>query len=340
MIRPVIAVAVALGFSACGKADEKPIVIATNNGGNGKGGNTNGGGNTNVGGDNGEEPTIAPDQAPFYGFTIPANAQQIATGAAHLTLEAVISASVAANGGTALQTSGTLTQSAAGFSYTATPTDRLVIAWSEGAPTDIYVQQIDGDFDSPSVDDFFERNHVVQARVVRSGFNDITVASSKSGTSRNGSVQGTITQAGVEYTLNLHEAETVESEVDVGTTYKSNSSLTGTITSAALQMTINETSYYRSVYFESFAENMSSTIDNTWTHDGNEYAAADVFMRSAFTDALPAEPEFWRAEGILLENGSVIGEVTSEETEFFIRMVLVLTNGEKLTLREFNRHVN
>lgn len=277
------------------------------------------------------------DQAIVDGFTAPSEAHDAAEGALSLTVEAVVLASVAATQGQQLVTTGTLTQSGQQFTYAAGPSDKLVIKWTEGPPTDLYVSQLDGNFEAESVDAFFGANHVVAARLVRAGLADFEVASGKSGGNREGGIRGSITEGSVTYQVDLQEVGTTKNSVEITSAdYESESTMTGTITAPGLELVAEETYYYHHVVFDNSVENRRRTANSRWTFNGNEYAVNGVLIQTSFTNAYPSEFDYWRIEGAVTENGNVVGQMTYEEDQLAIDIVLQLTSGEKLVLE---RHV-
>lgn len=335
--RPLLALALGIAISGCGPSDEKSnndvvVVNAAPNNANNTTPNSNDGANSKPI----EEQMLSDrDQAIFDGFNVPADAKSAADGALSLTVEAVVLASIAANGGNALETTGTLTQSGESFTYAAGPADRLVVEWSEGPATEIYVSQLDGDFEAETIEDFFIADHVVQARVVRDGIVDITVGSGKSGDDSEGGITGTIIEEGKSYELELSEVTSRTIDVDVSSnSYESNSTLTGVITGPDVSLVVEEEYYYKSIYVDNFVQNSTRTTNSRWTHNGNEYAVDGVFIRSAFFDGWPDEFDFWRAEGVITENGVPVGQVQFEENEVVLYVILVLDSGEKITLQE------
>ena len=269
------------------------------------------------------------------GFDAPSEAHDAGDAGVMLTLEAVAVASVAA-GGVQLVTTGTLTQTGASFQYAATPTDRLVIAWSDATTTELFITQLDGNLDAETSEDFLSDDHTVTARVVRAGVADFTVSSSKSGGTRSGTILGMVAVQGVDYQVDLSETGTTTSDVGGSSVdYESESSMTGTITATGFSLVAQETYWFHSVVFDRAIVNRSRTANSAWTVDGVEYRLDGLYIRTATTDSWPDDDDYWRAEGTVTEDGVLVGQVAFEEDALKIDVVLQLTGGGTIQLDRF-----
>lgn len=284
-------------------------------------------------------PMSEQDRAIIDGFTAPADAHGAAEGALSLTLEAVVQASIQGSAGQTLVTTGTLTQSGQQFTYSPSPADRLVVAWAEGPATEIYVQQLDGNFEASSTDAFFSDNHVVTARIVRDGLADFEVASAKNGGGREGAIRGTIVEGGVSYEVDLQEAGTTQSDVDVtGSTHESESAMTGTITAPGLSLNAQETFRYKLTIVDNAVENRTRTANSSWTYGGKQYALNDAVIRIATFNGYPDEFDYWIVQGTITEDGVVVGELSYEYDDVRIDIILRTASGEKVLIERFLRY--
>lgn len=325
----------------CGSAEEKPIILNSDTPNNGmpnngtpNNGGPNGKPNNGTPNNGGNDPVAARDEAIADGLNAPRDVRNVVGGGLDLTVEAVAAATISVNNDT-LVTYGTLTETDAGFTYSTTPTDRIVIVWSEGPPTSLYVQQLQGDFEATSTDAFFSRNHTVVVRIARDQNLDIKVESTKSGSQRVVRVVGSYLRHGDTFELNMEEIDDTVAGIDTTSSeYESESVLSGTITGPGFSLAVNEAHRYRLIYFENLVESRWRTVNSHWTYQGSEYAIVDGYIRGTYRDTYPTEFEYWRAEGVVTENGATIGEIGFEQDEFFLRVVLGLTNGTKITLQE------
>jgi hypothetical protein len=315
--------ALALTFAACESADAGTAAGGGGGGGGGAGAPPAG-------------PSASEREAAIrMGFDAPSEAHDAGDAGVMLTLEAVATASVAA-GGLELITTGTLTQTGGSFQYAATPTDRLVIAWSDATTTELFISQLSGDLEAETSEDFLSGDHAVTTRVVRADVADFTVVTQKSGGTRDGSIVGMVAVEGVAYQVDLQETGTTTSEVDAGAVdYESESSMTGTITAPGFSLIAQESYWFHSVVFERAIVNRSRTADSVWTFNGDEYRLDGLYIRTATTDSWPDDDDYWRAEGAVTENGVVVGQVTLEEDALSIDVVLSLQGGGAIELDHF-----
>ena len=342
LLRFVIVSAIA-ALSACGPSDDNgnPVVINADPNNTNPNGSPNGNPNlapngapSNGSPGNNRTPMNDREQAIVDGFNAPSDVRDVADSALNLTVEAVVAASIA-TGGDEIVATGTLTQSGEQFSYAASPADRLVIAWADGPPTDLYVSQFDGDFTVESIDAFFVADHAVEVRLVRDGYADLEVGSFKNGVTREGAIRGSVVDEGVNYEINLTRIGTEGSDADFGSASRvSQWEMAGTISSPNFQLVAEETYNYKHIFVDNSIENSTRTANSTWTYDGKQYAVNDLFMRSAFRNSYPSEADFWQASGTITEDDIVVGQVTFEEDQFHIKFLLLLESGEKIILEE------
>ena len=272
------------------------------------------------------------------GFNAPWDAHSTGEQAVFISLEAVVAASVQANGGETLVTTGTLDISGQAVAYSASPTDRLVIKWAQGPDSEIWVSQLNGNFEASSVAGFLGDDHVLGIRYVQ-GQNDFEVLSEKVGTQRQARLTGSIQSGEQVFNVQLNESGTTRSVVDITTAeYESDSVMTGTITGPGFELESQESFRYKSVVGDRGVVNQTRTGNSAWTYNGNSYQAADVLVRTAETDGWPDDADYWQASGTLVENGIVIGEVGFEEDPLSIDVVLQMSNGEKAVLRRFMKY--
>lgn len=331
-LRPIVLLWLALA-SACGPASEKNNTIIVVNSGPNNVNSVNGTPNATAN----NQSLSERDQVIVDGFNAPSDAHDAGEGALSLTVEAVVAASVAANGGQQLVTSGTLTQSGQQFSYAAGPNDRLIVKWTEGPQTELFVSQLDGNFEADSVDAFFGADHIVEVRVVREGFADFTVGSSKSGGTRQGTMQGMVADDdGTQYQVNLQETGTTNSSIEITSAdYESQSTMSGTITGPNFELVAEETYWFHSVALDNLIVNRSRTANSRWTFNGKEYAVNNVFIRTATKNSYPDEPDYWEASGAITEDGNVVGDVVFDEDQLKVDVLLRLASGETIRLDRY-----
>ena len=268
------------------------------------------------------------------GFTIAADSVGLAEELLTMTAQAIEVASVE-SGGAQLVTSGTVVQVGQSFTYQATPTDRLVIRYSNGIIFNLFIDQIQGNFGS--VDQFFDQNHILSVRAQSEDRLNLTVSSEKSDQGAQASVRGDVIMEQISYQMNLLRETSYDDGVDAESAEReTEEQLTGTITSLNFDAQINESTRYKLVIFDHAIENISRTINNTWVSHGVQYTLQQVKLRYETRDGWANPSDYWIAEGNLIKNGQVIGQVNLDQQPLWIDVFLQLNDG---TRYEIQRHL-
>ena len=265
------------------------------------------------------------------GVSVPGQKEAVEQETATLGLDAVVAATQL-SGGSALATTGTLTQAADGsFSYSASPADRLRIVFNTGATVEYIISALDGDFEAPSIEAFLRRPHVFVYRLLLQNGTDLTVSLQRNQSAFQNALQGTLISEGVAYSVNLVSEGTFSSSVGSAAEYEAESVIQGSVSSDAFSATVNERTYFKYFQFENAIEINERSIANTWTVGSDQYALTDGFIKRNYFNGKPSEFDLWRAEGTLTRNGAVIGGIGAEFTEFTVD-VFLLADGKKYVL--------
>lgn len=331
----VVLILAACGPSTTDKKNGDPVVInnSQTTGNNGQNNPTGNNASNNV-----PDPSSRAGQV-RAGLAIPDAAYDAGVGSLTLGSEAVFLASQLAAGGQELVTTGTLTQQGQTeqFEYSASPNDRLRIAWSDGAPTDFVVTAFDGDF-TGSASGFVNNDHIVEMQVSRENLVDIQLSSQRQNGQSSATLGGTLTEAGVTYTLNLQLGGTYSSQVEITSAeHESSEQFVGTISgSDGFEASVNETHFFKLLQFENLVTNRDRTSNNTWTVDGAAYALDGVRIRYETKNGWANPSDYWIVEGAVLEEGAVIGQVAYEVNELLIELFIEV-DGERIELETFQR---
>jgi PKD repeat protein len=265
------------------------------------------------------------------GVSVPGQKEAVEQETATLGLDAVVAATQL-SGGSALATTGTLTQAADGsFSYSASPADRLRIVFNTGATVEYIISALDGDFEAPSIEAFLRRPHVFVYRLLLQNGTDLNVSLQRNQSAFQNVLQGTLVSEGVAYSVNLVSEGTFSSSVGSAAEYEAESVIQGSVSSDAFSATVNERTYFKYFQFENAIEINERSIANTWTVGSDQYALTDGFIKRNYFNGKPSEFDLWRAEGTLTRNGAVIGGIGAEFTEFTVD-VFLLADGKKYVL--------
>ncbi len=328
-------------LAGCGGTDgdgkdpvDEPIVI--NNGEENNGGATNNGAPNNGAPNNGVvlnngEGTVVEANVKM-GILAPSTARSTGIELVQLGVSAVFEASIQANGGTQLVATGTLTQSGQSFTYSATPADRLRIVWAEGPPTDLYVENLQGDF-SGDANLLISRDHLVTVRAVREGFVDLEVESRQQGGQLVRTAAGSLTSEGVTYTVDLSESGTFSSEVEITySNYDSDTSFSGTISGDnGFSQQVQERFVYKQV---NDVTNDDRAIESTWSVGGDDYSLTDARIRFEQRSGRIHLSDYWIIQGTVLRNGAPIGQINYELTDVYLS-IFVEVGSERIELYRF-----
>jgi hypothetical protein len=210
----------------------------------------------------------------------------------------------------AAATNGTLVQSAAGWTYSASPSDRLIAQFTNGLTTTFFVSVIVGDFTGNS-DNFLRNSHDFEFHVVTPSVGDLQVSSVVSGSSFAARAKGTLTYLGVNYAIDLTAAgQHVFNTDSTGTELTDDYGITGTITSTGFNLTVNQHHYFSLVESTHIATTAQEHLNSSLTIGADIYQWLNVYKRKDFTDGIPAyytpglSPLYWIATGQVSKNGA------------------------------------
>jgi hypothetical protein len=218
---------------------------------------------------------------------------------------------------------GTLTQAGEdAFTYDATPADRMRVFLSGLAdPIEITYTAFAG-YVEGSWQDFRDYHDDLGFRVTLGEAVDLTLTSqARPGrgpatergdrTAYDRTLQGTVLYDGVPLEVDLRLV--ADTEFDISGTFSSHETYqeaVGTITTPTSAITVREAYQYKSVIGDNAVQNYHLWNESSAVLDGTSYAYVDVYVRREFTNGSVFEPEYWLAEGGLVRDGSVIGQVT------------------------------
>ena len=280
----------------------------------------------------GEEPTRAPfllepsaegtmeNQMPGEALLSPALGL-VLPGAAAATsrelLDALVYGVVIATqsvGASEMVTTGTITFQGDAASYAPEPSDQLVIVIANARY--VYeVRRFEINTQADSVETIFLEAHNIDSQVLLVGTPlNLSLTSRVTNRGYQTELRGTVGHETLG-TLAVDLIQRNANETDVGSNggvaYDSGTVLSGSIRSmdGRFDSLVNERSFYVSVALGSVAEERHDFVDTRFTLDDKVYAANDVYLRSAFLDGCPNDPEFWSAQGTVSENNTVIAEM-------------------------------
>ncbi|GIW26130.1 hypothetical protein [Meiothermus sp.] len=207
---------------------------------------------------------------------------------------------------------GTLTQTGNTFTYSATPTNRLRVVWSDGVFYEFVITQFQGSLSS-GAQAFYKGNHLLQYTASldpdgEMGPVNLSLRSERQGANLSVSLVGSATFEGQAHTLNLNYAQVVLSDFGPGSIdFRHQDTLQGSLSGPSLQVQVNETYDFRLVGSGSLVMQTIRTLNNTWSEGGQSFRLQNGLIKRVFRDGNPIEPDFWTASGDLLRGGVRVG---------------------------------
>lgn len=273
------------------------------------------------------------------GLSVPSVVRQTGEVAVSVGTEAVFAASIISTQGQQIVATGTLTQGTNGnFTYVASPSDRLRISWSNGASTDFFITQLQGDF-SRDATHYVNSDHALSIRMTEGDSVDVTVQSSRLNGQWSASLEGFITLNDVKYTADLSQSGTYSSSVDSSyIEYVSSDAMRGTISSTeGFSADVDESNQFKFAMFDNGVTNETRTVNNRWTADGHDYAISNAMVRFETLNGWANPSDYWVVQGTVLRDGEAYGQLELEVTEAWIAIFLVV-GSERLEVERFLRY--
>lgn len=259
-----------------------------------------------------------------------------------LGVNAAIRASVLANGGTQLVTTGTLTQTAPNtldFTYAPEPADRLRVVLTDGRAAEFFITTLTGNFSNDGRT-FLNNPHEARLRVRDGEQMDLEFFSQQAQGNRQAAAKGSFVHNGTRYTADLQAAGNYYFETDTtGSHFETRSLYTGTVAADGFVMQVNETWEYVSVYASGAAEasSLRRTLNNTWTTAAGRYRWNDAVVKAVFRDGKPNNLDTeWFVGGQLLKDDAPRGRLERGGDAINVKVELVLPN-ERVELQAWRR---
>jgi hypothetical protein len=254
-----------------------------------------------------------------------------------LSGQAVEMASVQAGLGQVV-TTGTLTQTAGGFLYSANPGDRMVVVFSNQRRIELFITALEGDLSQGSAG-FFDGDHRFTVRVVVTDEMDAVFESVQQGGQRRIGIEGAITVEGVSYRIDAQAAGTTFFENDsTGSNFRSQTRTTGTITAEGFALDIDEEWSYEMVTTSGSRGGSASAatrqLGNVLRLGDETYTWEGVSVQFSYRDGKPSQLDtYWQAQGVVLRDGRVYGTYRKDAQDFggdgggYVKFVLDTSDG-------------
>jgi len=242
-------------------------------------------------------------------------------------IEVVFRASLANAGNLTLV--GTVTiDGASNTAYAATPADEMRLVEANGAVSNLLVHHFEG-INQESAQSFFKNNYQIECTGRSENFS-LKVASVRIGDQQEEQVQGWVllNNQRLEADLTIQTARVLN--LSAGLKHESASIVAGFTLVDGIKISVQQRTEYKMV---NVAENTKQALIFSWTHDDAHYELHDGFWQTAY-NGVRSEPEFWRAEGTLLRNGSSYGGLHMKTLPGAFQLILY-TPDEEIILKRW-----
>ncbi len=275
---------------------------------------------------------------PALGFLLPSGA--LATGR-DLTEAGAYAVLIATQsvGAAQIITTGTVSFEGQTPMYSPTPTDALVLVL-DNLQYRYQVQSFRIDAQADSLEALFQLPHDIDFQVgLVSQVLNLSLRSQATPQSWQFYMLGTVgSEALGSLTIELQQRSASAAEIgsNSGVEYDSGSVLTGSVRSqnGRFEAAVNERTLYVAVALDRVAEERHHYVNHEFVLDGRTYGFQDVYFRSAFLDGCPNDADFWKAEGVVQENGQVVGSMTMRQVSGGFVFVLVM-ESEQVVLEQY-----
>ncbi len=231
-----------------------------------------------------------------------------------------------------ITTTGTLTQSTTdlnSWTYSATPNDKMVLKFASGATLNFQYTTINGYTDG-TINDFLDSHNMdfqaeIQNKLNLHIISHIGPNAEKGDTEWNQTLQGTIVQEDISYTIDLNYSGAKKGDIGESISiYDYSDKTTGTVSSSKVKYTVDQA--YRSHAAADrksgqYAQDRFSLNNNAAQTASTTYKFSDAYCKwlsitypgdSAY--AVVNEPYNWDVSGQLLKNNTTFGQVQFDRT--------------------------
>jgi hypothetical protein len=261
------------------------------------------------------------------------------TAGASLGIQAARVASIQSNGGSALVTTGTVTESASGATYSPMPADKLVVKRADGSTVELVITEMQGDL-TGDADDFFHSNHELRL-TMRNGETDLDLLSSRGNGQTYLAVAGFYASGGVRYTVDVVTQGTYYFESSFGSVESNEDTTTdGYLEAEGFRINLDEAWHYKFISVSGSSVSDSQKIMN---HElltgGHRYKWQNAAIKKVFRDGKPSSlSDYWGSSGgALLMDGAAWGELRfvpgSPKHQF-----LLVTPAGQIVLESWNSY--
>ncbi len=243
------------------------------------------------------------DSAPRVLVTTYQNSRQLAA-------EAVYFASQLGASGRQVVTTGTLQQAGQAWSYSTSPSNRLVVLFPTQKPAEFFITTMQGDF-SADASRFLNNSHILEWRSRAEGLGDFAFSSRRTGRLIDATAKGTMPWKSGE--IQVEVASQVDDYFESssgGSETITDNRITGTMSAPEFQLQINQRFRFQIIS----QDGVSASTSEEWLGSqlnflGATFRWVDVKKQKSFRDGKPSGvDDYWKATGQVLRNDAVFGQ--------------------------------
>lgn len=201
-------------------------------------------------------------------------------------------------------TAGTLRQGADGnYAYESSPADALYLVDANGSAAKFIITTLTGN--QANAEAFLRGDHAVQCAIMSGAEVNLEVASSQVGRQQERRIRGAFTDNGQSLSLDLSTSGNLTRDGD-SFSKETNNRTVGEIKFGDVVIRVEETRSERGV---SALTTQQAEVNSEWIEGATRYHLQNMFYDIAFDQSGPSELNTWQARGVLLSNGTPIGQV-------------------------------
>jgi len=246
-----------------------------------------------------------------------------------------------------LTTSGSIieVQPGGNFTYVPSPADLMRVEFLNGQVIECTITELNGqDFSDPIA--FLRNDHVLRFELQWTGGPgplSVSIFSTQNAGQRQGYVQGLmfLDNQTAEVNLNLAGSSSFASDLS-GSEYRTKYTWQGTVATPAMTVNVDEARDFEAIVVSALDEQTQSVsrsriqLHSHVVIGPDQLAFSQARIQTVFRDGQPSDADYWSGSGgYLLHNQTVIGEIKALHEYPYVKIQLLLANGEAIDLQQW-----
>ena len=221
-------------------------------------------------------------------------------------------------------TTGTLRRLADGtFAYSAAESGDLLLTDGSGETIRMTFSEVEGDLNADARQ-LLRGDHRVGCTIDVPNALAVELSASKADRNETRSIRGTIQQDGVVYKVDLRSDGTRTWDPDVPAQHIVQQRR-GSVAFGDAAITVDEDFDYKLV---NTAQQIRHRIGSSWSEGSRHYRLQDGYYQFTLKEGRLEEPDYWRAQGTLIQDDQAIGQLEMRVSGASGSLVLTLGDGQ------------